>query len=387
MREKILVLDGNSSQCLPLVRAFYKKGYYVTLVCPTRFSSGYFSQYINKRLIWPGITENEEKFLQVFKDHIKKNKYKLVLGLSDASTRMLSYHKEEIEKFVKTVVPDYKYYSVAADKYLTMQFCMEENIPCPLTYEIDKANYNKLDFPVVVKPKIGVGAVGFNIIDNLQSLDEKLPKLRKEYGELLIQEYIPNQIQYTAEVFFDKHSEMKTCVISKKTRFFPVKGGTSSCNITVENHEISHIAENLLKKIGWVGPANLDFVLDPRDNTPKIIEINPRIGATVKIACLAGIDISEMLINLVTGRDIKCAKVYKKKIIMRNLCLDLLWFIFSSYEDKRTTQPGFFQFFGRNVFYQSMRTDDPGPFIGFILGYLVKYSNLNKLKKKLGFTN
>ncbi len=386
-KKSILVLDGNSSQCLPLIRAFYKDGHRVSLVCPGICSSGYFSRYVNKKLIWPKITGNEKRFYQIFFDHIQKKDYDLVFGLSDVSTAMLAYHKSDIEKYVQTVVPDYKIYEQAADKYLTMQLCMRNKIPCPLTFndkEISEENFKeKLKYPIVVKPQKGVGSVGFTIVPDRMSLLNQLPLLKNEFGSLIIQEYIPNRKQYTAEVICDRKSEVKACVISEKKRFFPILGGTSSCNETINCPEIRQIAEKLLKVIKWTGIANVDFVLDPRDNIPKVIEINPRIGATVKIAFLAGINFSRMLLSLSRSEVIPPATEYKKGIVMRNLLLDLFWFLFSTMKQKRITRPAYFKFVGRNIYYQSFQLDDPAPLLGFVMGYLVKYSNIKKLKSKL----
>ena len=385
---KILILDGNSSQCLPVIRSLYRKGNWIALVCPGVFSSGYFSRYVHKRLVWPRITGNEEEFYKIFLSHIKSVKYDLVLGLSDVSTEMLACHKNEIEKFVKTVVPDYEIFSIAANKYLTMQLCMEKEIPCPVTINGDEADNellkSALNFPVVVKPKKGVGAIGFNILSDPESLINRLPALRNDYGGLLIQEYIPNQKQYTAEVFCNSNSKMEACIISEKARFFPLTGGTSSCNVIIQSPEMELIAEKLLKELKWTGAANIDFILDPRDNTPKVIEINPRIGATVKIAFESGIDFSKMLVNLANDEKNEQPEVYESGLVMRNLFLDLLWFIFSPYQEKKQAMPSFSKFYGKNIRYQAFCIDDPLPIIGFLLGYIVKYANINKLQEKLG---
>lgn len=387
MTKRILVLDGNSSQCLPLIRSFKKAGHTVALVCPGVFSSGFFSRYPDKKLRWPKISDYPEKFYQQLLAHVKNEHYDFVLGLSDVSTAMLSSHKQELEEYVQPLVPEYETYSKAADKYLTMRLCMENDIPCPLTVdddEIDSGFFKeRITFPVVVKPKRGVGAVGFSIISSESELQKRIGNLREEHGELLVQEYIPNELQYTAEVFCDWKSDLKACVISEKTRFFPSTGGTSSCNITIENDDMVSIAESLLKKIGWVGPANIDFILDPRDKTPKVIEINPRIGATVKTAFVSGVDIADMLVSMSEKKPIKRAGGYEKEKVVRNIFLDLLWFLGTPKQKKKQVRPAFSSFFNSNTYYQEVSFDDPFPIIGFFFGYLIKYSKIERLKKKL----
>lgn len=388
-RKSILVLDGNSSQCLPLIRSFYNLGFKVDLVCPGVFSAGYFSRYAHKRIIWPRITGNEKDFYELLIRHIASNKYELVLGLGDVSAGILSRNKHEIEHYSKTLVPDFDIFSVAADKYLTMKFCMNHDIPCPVTIDsesdlMDPSRF-EINFPVVVKPKKGVGAVGFSIYHDIETLMHDLPGLRQEFGPVLIQEYISNDIQFTAEVFCDRFSDMKACVIASKTRFFPTKGGTSSCNVTVRNLEIEHTIEKMLRQIKWTGSANIDLILDPRDNKAKVIEINPRAGAIIKIAFLAGVDIGQMIICLLNKKSVKENRGYSDGIIMRNLMLDILWFIFTPIRTIRESNPSFFKFTGKRVHYQVLSFKDPLPVIGFIGGNILKYCNIQKLKRKLNF--
>lgn len=384
----VLVLDGNSSQCLPVMQSLYKKGYKVVLVCPGVFSAGYFSRYASKRLIWPKITYNEDKFYEILINHISLKNYEFIIGLSDKSTELLSKNKRKINQYTKNIVPEYSIYMLAADKYQTMQICMDNNIPCPVTLDAENLNSadfgRKLKFPVVIKPKVGVGAVGFTVINNQKDLEAQLPLLKNEYRDVLIQEYIPNQLQFTAEVFCDKNSSLKACVISEKKRFFPIQGGTSSCNVTVHNSEITEIIEKLLLKLKWTGPANVDLIFDPRDQIPKVIEINPRIGATVKLSFLAGIDMSNLVCKFADGSEIEDQKNYIEGIVMRNLMLDILWYFFSSIDAKKKVHPPFAKFFGEKIYYQSLRFDDPFPIVGFIGGNIIKYADFNKIKKKLG---
>lgn len=386
--KQILILDGNSSHCLPLMRSFVKNGHWLTVICPGRLSCGYFSKYAHVKQIWPRLTENRGDFYRLLLDKLKNEKFDLVMGLSDVSAALLSANKKEIEKYTRCLVPDYHVFQRASDKYLTMKFCMENGIPCPVTIDGDSedaaALMERLTFPVVVKPKTGVGAVGFFILQNREQLDKRLPELKDKYGSILVQEYIPNENQYTVEAFCDKNSEMKACVVARKWRYFPLNGGTSSCIESVNYPEITATVTNLLETIDWQGSANVDLIVDPRDQVPKVIEINPRVGATVKIAHLAGVDIAGMTMMLLENEVIIDAKDPEPGVIMRNLILDSMWFIFSPFKSKRETNPPFFQLIGKNVHYQNFSLDDPFPFLGYLMGNVMKYANLNILRRKLG---
>jgi len=388
-KKRILILEGDSRQCLPFIRTLRQEGHHVTIVCPWRCCPGFFSRYPNKRLIWPDIYHDEEGFRKALFNYIKKEKTDIVLTLGDGAAILIAKHREEILKYVKTHVPNYEILRYGADKSLVMDFCMKNNIPCPLTYSDKKESLDKisskLPFPVLVKPVRGTGAVGIHRFETKEQLLQHYETLKAKYGDLIIQENIPlGKTQFQAEAFCDANSKMKVCMVIGKPRFFPVEGGTSTCNITINRPDIVELVRKLLEGIGWIGPADVDLLLDPRDNTPKILEINPRVTAGIKIGFEAGINYADLHLKLALGEEIPFIKEYKLGVILRNLCLDMLWYKYSSGDARKNTNPPFWQFFGKNVKYQTLRIDDPLPFIGFILSNLIKYRKPGVWDSKLG---
>ncbi len=270
-----------------------------------------------------------------------------------------------------------------------MRMCMKNNIPCPQTYDSEKENLeeiiNKVPFPVMVKPSRGIGAIGLHCFDTPDQLRRHHNTIRTKYGPLIIQEFIPlTETQFQAEAFCNAQSEMTVCMVIGKPRFFPVTGGTSTCNITIDRPDIAENVRRLLEGIRWIGSADVDLIFDPRDNTPKILEINPRVTAGIKIGFEAGIDYSDLQIRLALGKDIPTIRDYKLGVVLRNLCLDILWYKYSDKAARKRAKPSFWKFFGRNIKYQTMRIDDPFPILGFIIGNIIKYRSPEKRSAKLG---
>lgn len=384
-KKNILILDGSSSQALPLIRAFRKSGYHITIIIPHRFCSGSLSRYVNKTIKFP-ISANFDNSLEWLKKYLSDGKTDLILGLSDKTAWFLSENKKELSRFTQIIAPDFDVFSIAADKQKTMQFCMKNRIPCP--YTIDDGNLNiqeietQIQFPVIIKPKIGVGSMGVFRYDEANSLKKDYLVKRDVYGPLIIQEYVPNEKQYTVEVFCDSESDLKACVVVEKSRYYPIKGGTSSCNVTVKSAEIVSIVSYFLKKLKWVGSANLDVIWDPRDNTPKIIEINPRTGAMIRIAFEAGVDIAELTLQLAFKNEVSNSLDYKEGVVLRNLPLETFWLFSSPLKHWFQTKPSFLNVFGRKIFLENTRLDDPLTGIGYVLGLLIKFCNIKNLKSK-----
>jgi predicted ATP-grasp superfamily ATP-dependent carboligase len=386
---KILLLD-QGRQTLPFLKSFAKAGHKVFVVCNSRINEGYFSRYPTKRLMWPSYNTDPEGFKEHLLTYLKKNNIDVTLCLGDVSAEILSKNRDEISKYTKITVPEYSKFASVTDKLELMEYCMNNDIPCPVTCKLDRefnpdllGNFN---FPVIVKPRKGIGAMGVVKVEKPKMVSEIVPGLYNKYGPLLMQEYIPQQngMQYQAQAFLDRNSCMKVCMVIEKPRFFPVNGGTSTANVTVENAKIVETCRQLLEGIGWTGAADVDLILDPRDNIAKVLEINPRVTAGIKIGFAAGIDYADLHIRYALGEEIPEIKQYKLGVYSRNIFMDLMWFIFSDREMKKNTHPPFFKFFGKDVLDQTISLDDPLTGLGFFLNMARKYMNIKYLREKLG---
>lgn len=389
---KILILD-QGRQALPFLKSFRKAGHHVISVANTRLSEAYFSRYPTKKLIWPSSVSKPQAFYKTLINFLSKNHVDITIGVSDFSAEILSKNKNEIESYTKILIPDYSIFSRVVNKLTLMEYCMKHDIPCPQTYNINESNLGelakKIKFPVIIKPIRGVGALGIVRCESSNELMEKYRKITSKYGSLLVQEFIPqkNGMQYQAEAFLDKEGKMRACVVIDKPRFFPVNGGTSSVNSTIHHSEILFNTKKILEGLKWVGAADVDYILDPRDGKAKVLEINPRVTAGIKIAFAAGVDFSDLYLKTLQNTPHSAINDYKVGVYCRNLFLEIMWWLYSSKEMKKNTPFPFFKLFGSNVVEQTFSIDDPLPMLGFLLNMIKKYTNIKHLKEKTGKNN
>lgn len=383
----ILILD-QGRQALPFLKSFHKAGHRTTIVCNTRLSEGYFSRYPSKRLLWPSHMKEGPAFEKKLLSYLKENKVDVTLSVGDASAEILSKNKEEITKYTRVCNPDYPIFLQGSDKLKLMQHCMAQDLPCPRTYALNDETFSKLDdlleFPVMVKPVRGVGAIGVERFDSHEELRERYPSMKESHGDLIIQEFIApdGSMQYQAEAFVDEKGKMKVCLVILKPRFFPVKGGTSTANLSIDHPEITETTRKLLEGLNWKGAADVDYILDPRDNTAKILEINPRVTAGIKIGFVAGIDYADLHLKLAFGEEIPRIESYKLGVYCRNFFLEMLWFMLSDRKMKKETTPPFFAIFRRNMVDQIFSIDDPLAGFGFFLSMIRRYTNIRNFKAK-----
>jgi predicted ATP-grasp superfamily ATP-dependent carboligase len=389
MNEKlnILLLD-QGRQALPFLKSFSTSGHKTTIVCNTRLSEGFFSRYPSKRLLWPSHMKEGPAFEKKLLDYLRENKVDVVISVGDASSEILSKNKEEITKYTRITSPDYSTFIQAADKLKLMQYCMGKGLPCPKTYTLNEETLKNLtgllEFPVMVKPVRGVGAIGVERFDNHEDLLARYPSMKELHGDLIIQEFIApdGSMQYQAEAFLDEQGEMKVCMVILKPRFFPVKGGTSTANVTIDHPEITETTRLLLEGLRWKGAADVDYIFDPRDNTAKILEINPRVTAGIKIGFAAGIDYADLHLKLAFGEEIPRISSYKLGVYCRNFFLETLWYLLSDREMKKKTTPPFFTVFRKNMVDQVFSIGDPLAGFGFFLSMIRRYTNIRNFKAK-----
>lgn len=379
-RLSVLLIEGNARQVLVMAKSIRELGHEVTTYNSSKSDFGYASRYPHRKLIRYFSPEDERKSIETFINELKQRHYDLIIPMNDDAAILLSKYKKQIEEHSSVAVNDWDIFKLSMDKLETMKVCMANEIPCPITLNNpDNINQEirKLKFPVVVKPRVGCGAVGFHVSPDEDDLIKYYDKARKKYGDCLIQEYIPQtDLQYKAELYIDREGKLKSAIVFAKVRWYPTNGGSSTLNKTVERPDIIESCHRLLKEIGWKGYADIDLIQDPRDNTAKIIEINPRITGSVKICFKAGVNFSRQIIEDHLELPVTSIFDYRKDIYLRYLQKDILWLLKAPNRFK--SSPNWFSF--KDNTDQIFDIKDPMPF--FVSAFYAVPKLLQDLRKR-----
>ena len=371
MQGKVLVTDAQMRSSLAVIRSLGKKGLEVTAGEETMFATGFFSKYCKRRLVYPSPKKSEEEFVNWLLKTLKREDYEVLFPVADATLGPIVEHEEEISEYTTIALPPRKIFMKAYDKGITLKIAMKIGVPCPTTYFIEdldelKSLSRELEYPVIIKPRIGSGRRGVEVCNSPEELIASYCKISAEYGKLLIQEYIPHGGEFGVYTLFNFNSEPRALTVQRRIRSYPVSGGPSTLRETIKNEkteEAVEIAFKLLKALGWVGVAMVEFRIDPRDNTPKLMEINPRFWGSLQLSILAGVDFPYLLYKMLTEGDVEPVLDYKVGVRCRWLLPgDILWFL--SAPNKLKNLPEFLKF---RTNYDILSWDDPGPALGFML--------------------
>ena len=385
MVSRILVLDGDTRQSLPVMRALRKAGHHVTVACESRLSVGWFSRLPHRRVLLPPPSRPAE-FADALERLVSAGDYDVTIPLFDLIATLVVEHRERLDPHTSIPLPPGEIFALARDKAATMKICAAHDIPAPRTFHPDEEPVaeiaERLSYPALVKPSVGHGAIGIAPVRSGDDLAPVLAAARKAHGPCLLQEFIPHTgLQYKAQLFRDESGGYHAGIVFSKIRFFPVTGGTSSLNCTVDRPDVLETCRRLLDAMGWIGYADVDLIEDPRDGQVKVMEVNPRVTGSVKIAFAAGIDFSDLLVCQALGREYRGYPGDGTKIYMRYLPLDILWFLYSP--ERFRARPSWFRFWGRDLCYQVLSPSDPGPFLALGLSGLARLAKPSVRESKL----
>jgi predicted ATP-grasp superfamily ATP-dependent carboligase len=80
----------------------------------------------------------------------------------------------------------------------------------------------------------------------------------------------------------------------------------TSLGLLVRNHEVDAMTRRFLSAIGYRGIVDLGYRYDARDGRYKLLDVNPRIGATFRLFVdRNGLDVARALYRDLTGQPVE----------------------------------------------------------------------------------
>lgn len=378
----ILLIESYTRQVLPMVKAFHSLGCKVDTLNDTHFDLGNITRFADKKFVVKNVSNDAQILTNTLNALIKSEKYDVIIPLSDFSASVLSSNYEHFRADVSVAVNPPAVFNLAYDKKQTMQLCAEKKIPAPRTAEnpADISDIERLGYPIIVKPKSECGSIGIHIFRKSDELKTFLDKEPGSLSTMLFQEYIPqNGKQFNAQAFVDNDGQIRTLIITEKVRWFPLDGGASTMCMEVTEPSVYDTCVKLMQALNWRGYCDIDLIQDTRDGIAKVIEVNARISANVKMCFISGIDVARQILEFCRGdRVTDFTANYKHGMRLRCMHTDIIWFFKSPDRFKR--KPSWFN--RRHTRDQIFDYSDPIPFITFSFRSLTQYKKAMEKRKR-----
>lgn len=380
---KVLLLDGFCRQNAILLKEMHKLGCVITTLNDSKLDVGYASKYPKRKLLDAYFKNDLQYYEELIVSLAQSGEYDVIFPVVEESTEIIARRAEELRSYVKIIAPPLEAFQKAHDKQLTMKICMENGINCPKTKMDDETLEEYLqtvEFPLALKPRQGRGSVGFKKVHNKEELDKLIQDGIVVVEEYVIQEFIDeaetHRVSYT---FIDDNDEVKSSLISKSTRPYPLGIGTNSLFESVDMPDIAEQAERLLLLMGWRGYASVCFIESEKDGIPKVMEINGRISASFKVSCLAGLHIVQQLLERAFGEEVTPAPEqlnFGRRVSHSQS--GVMWFLKSP--ERFRKEPSSIGRKGKKDIVFSW--GDPWPYVTYTLQCLKKYKKEMKKRQR-----
>jgi len=369
---RVFVTDGVIRRALAIARALGRSGVTVTCGEETALNPTFFSRYCHHRFKYPSPRRNPGEFVPVLLDYLEKNPHDCLMPAEQDTLDIILQNRHEFERLTAVPFVDNETYQVFRDKGKTLDVAERAGVPYPRTVRPSDPGRvveetKSLRFPVVVKPRFNWASRGIRHVQDATQLAQAYREVHQVFPFPLVQEEIPlGEKKYHVNCILDENSRPIVANVHRELRNYPLEYGISTVQESVWRPDLVELSVQLLQANNWYGIASIDYMIDPRDGTPMLMEVNPRFWGTIQLAIHCGLNYPYMLYQLARGEKIEPVKTYPVGVINRSfLPYDILHFLVNPHRFQM--EPSFFDFFGPQVHFDLLSRQDWKPVLGFFM--------------------
>ena len=326
------------------MRGLKEVGCKVSVLCSNKQNLCYVSRFPDERIVDARSDNSHPEFVDFLLSLVKTGEYDVLLPVAEIATDRITEHEAEFLPYVRLACAPRAAYAQAGNKQKTYEAAQRAGVPCAYTRMDDETVEDfiaKAHFPVIVKPRHGMGSMGFHKYDTEADFRKALADGVFDPDAYILQEFIDHERRRGTFIMMDRKGKVRSAVADEIIRWYPIDAGTSTASMSIDDPVVLRYAADLLKEIDWSGYANVGFMMDKKDGKPKLLEINGRIPATIKLTWICGINVARQLVEMAMDEEVTDYGVNTKfGYNARHFQADLMWFLKSP--DRFRTKPSWF---------------------------------------------
>lgn len=265
-------------------------------------------------VVVPGI--HDKGYVPFLLDYCRHHGIKAVIPLFDIDIPVLAAARKEFsDRGVTVVVADEWVANICNDKWATFRFLKENGFDVPTTEHTLVASQKaiaegRMDFPLIVKPRWGMGSIGVHKVENATELEVLHAKVVREVertylryesastpeGAVLVQECIDGE-EYGLDVVNDLTGDHMVTFVKKK---LAMRSGETDSAVTVDEPELSATGARIAELLQHRGNLDLDL-FRTNDGRTVVLELNARFGGGYPFSHLAGADVPRAIVAWLAG--------------------------------------------------------------------------------------
>lgn len=253
----------------------------------------------------------DDGYIEFLLSYCCQENISMVISLFDIDLPVLAKNKQRFRNNgVCLVVSDEYVTSICNDKWQTYEFLKRIGLNTPITYKsIDDVkwalNNDSISFPLIVKPRWGMGSIGVMKAENEVELGVFYEKIKREIFStylkyessananecVVIQECIRGQ-EFGLDVLNDLQGRYVTTIAKKK---ISMRAGETDEAQIVDCASFVNIGRSLSEHLKHIANLDVDCFVDDAGNV-YVLELNCRFGGQYPFSHNAGVDFPRQII-------------------------------------------------------------------------------------------
>jgi predicted ATP-grasp superfamily ATP-dependent carboligase len=328
------VLDADERQSLVSVRSLGRSGLCVGAFDSMRFSPASTSKWCSMSERLPDAAD-EQRYVDAVLDVVRRRRPRVLFVARDSTIEALRPWRAEFERGSSLALAPERALEVAVSKERTLALAKRLGIPVPISVPIEDSDAafesgSATGFPAVVKPVQSwvQSPAGGRRLRSVIALDADEARRATEDamragGRVLLQHWLHGSREAVSLVCVDGKVRARFAQVAR--RMVPPLGGSSIVRESIPlPPDLTDAAEAIVVAAGLDGYSEVEFRRDI-DGTGFLMEINPRLSASVEVAVRAGVDFPALLYAWASGRPLPSVPRYREGVRMRWLGGDIRW--------------------------------------------------------------
>jgi predicted ATP-grasp superfamily ATP-dependent carboligase len=330
-----LVCDAAQRQGLVCARSLGRAGLAVGLLENHPDAPAFHSRWCASTGVVPDCASAPDEFVEIVLASARRQKAGVLFPLHDGSIDALRARRSEVEQDVALALATEPALEIAVSKTRTLALAAELGIGVPggvaVRNEDDvRAAADDFGFPLVVKPgtswvQSGPGGrrLACTLVVDLDEAFAAVDALAQVGGAPILQEWLVGSRE--AVSLFRAEGRIWARFAQVASRMFPPLGGASVVRESIPlPADVTDAAERLVDACDLDGYSEIEFRRDA-NGRPRLMEINPRLSASVEIAVRAGVDFPLLLYRWAAGEKVQQSPTARAGVRMRWLGGDIKW--------------------------------------------------------------
>ncbi|HEY2771427.1 MAG TPA: ATP-grasp domain-containing protein [Solirubrobacteraceae bacterium] len=330
-----LVLDAVLRQSLVAVRSLGRAGIAVHVAESAAGAPAFASRWCADRIVLPDLVTDPGAYVDRILELCSRLGHPVVIASHDGTIDALRSRRAEVEQVAELALAPEAAMSAAVDKRSTLAVAEQLGLHIPPGVTVSEptdaaAAVDAIGVPVVIKPAV-------SWVDGRTAAWRAAPMLARERDQAigqvsrltgdgvaaLLQRWLPGAREAVSTLY--ANGSMAAIFAQRAERMSPLLGGTSVLRESIPvPDDIGGMSVRLIRELSLEGYAEVEFRRDA-DGRPFLMEINPRLSASVEIAVRSGVDFPLLLYRWAASLPLGAPPGYRVGRRMRFLGGDIAW--------------------------------------------------------------